>query len=816
MFQLNQVERPRSNARSRSGRRPLAELLESRELLATLVALPNITVPADLGRPVVLEGGTANQTYAATSDNANVRASVLRGQFLRIDVNHASSGAGDPAFSGALTFQLFADLTPTTVDRILTLVNQGFYTSPTTNPSPTFTNLPSKNFHRIASGFPGTEFIVQGGSPNGNGTGEINQPGFPFSDEFVRSLVFTGAGQLAMANSGDDTNSSQFFVTTGMPRFLDFQHTIFGQLIDGEDVLDQMTQVARNADDEPVAPILMTATTVLANSPNGVLLVDTASAPVGSAANITVTATDPADSSTFSQSFRVDVVADSSNERPFLGPVSNQIVGLNQVSRFILTAVSTDPTDVLTFRVGGVTRNAAGNVTDFGAVQNATATVDSQGNVTVTPNANFSGVIELLVGVRDQTNRTNGALDSFGNYDTQVITVTVTANTPPTATPVTVTTAENTSIAIQLAGTTGDPNSGQTLTFAPASQPVNGRITDFNTTTGTLTYVPNANFSGTDFFDFTVTDVGQPTPNLTSQPARVTINVTEGEDVNVKPIAAPVNQTVIANTPITIQLLGNAANEGQTLTYQLNTQGTQGTITNFNTTTGTFTYTPRSGFIGNDALTYTVTDVGPPLPNLTSDPATVTLTVVGDAPTGAVRVVNNVLLISPLPGRLRNPTPNLIDVTIIGTQIVTTVNGVIDTTRPAIASIERIVVYGSKARDVITVAPEVPQLTTLDGGLGGRNRIRSNNSPSRLHGWFGRNNLGGGTANDALIGRIGKIRFVESGGNDLLFAGEPSKRPTGLGDPIHRHIDPPIGRFFRFVNGRLVQRPFPRGQGRIT
>jgi Bacterial Ig domain len=271
---------------------------------------------------------------------------------------------------------------------------------------------------------------------------------------------------------------------------------------------------------------------------------------------------------------------------------------------------------------------------------------------------------------------------------------------------------------------------------------------------------------------------------------------------------------VIAGTPITIQLQGNPGNPSQTLTYQLNTQGITGTVTNFNSTAGNFTYTPATGFIGNDVFSYTVTDVGAPLPNLTSDPATITLNVVGDADTGAVRIINAVLLITPLPGKLRNPTPNTIDVSIVGTQLITTINGVIDSTRPASNLIDRVVVYGTKAGDTITVAPEVPQLVTLDGGLGGKNTIRSNNSPARLHGWFGQNNLGGGDAHDALIGRIGKVRFVQSGGNDLMFAGEPSKRPTGLGNPRSRHIDAPIGRFFRFVNGRLVQRPIP-GSRRI-
>ena len=72
----------------------------------------------------------------------------------------------------------------------------------------------------------------------------MGQPGFPFADEFNQQLAFTGTGQLAMANAGDDTNQSQFFVTTGSPRSLDFQHTIFGQLVSGQDIIAQMTRVA--------------------------------------------------------------------------------------------------------------------------------------------------------------------------------------------------------------------------------------------------------------------------------------------------------------------------------------------------------------------------------------------------------------------------------------------------------------------------------------------------------------------------------------------------------------------------------------------
>ena len=85
-------------------------------------------------------------------------------------------------------------------------------------------------FHRVVP-----DFVIQGGDPPGDGTGG---PGFQFDDEFHPDAIFTGDAQLAMANSGKDTNGSQFFVTIGPQRHLDFNHTIFGQLVRGRDVLD--------------------------------------------------------------------------------------------------------------------------------------------------------------------------------------------------------------------------------------------------------------------------------------------------------------------------------------------------------------------------------------------------------------------------------------------------------------------------------------------------------------------------------------------------------------------------------------------------
>jgi peptidyl-prolyl cis-trans isomerase B (cyclophilin B) len=121
---------------------------------------------------------------------------------------------------GTIKVQLFADKTPNTVKNFEDLATKGFYNG--------------LKFHRVIA-----DFMVQTGCPKGTGTGDA---GYKFADEFHPDLKHSGPGILSMANSGPNTNGSQFFITHVATPWLDGKHSVFGKVLVGQDVVDAIKQ----------------------------------------------------------------------------------------------------------------------------------------------------------------------------------------------------------------------------------------------------------------------------------------------------------------------------------------------------------------------------------------------------------------------------------------------------------------------------------------------------------------------------------------------------------------------------------------------
>lgn len=142
---------------------------------------------------------------------------------------------------GDFKLELFEDKAPITTGNFIKLAEEGYYNG--------------LIFHRVIDGF-----MIQGGCPQGSGRGG---PGYTIQDEFHPELKHSGPGILSMANAGPNTGGSQFFITLAATAWLDGRHAVFGQVVEGMDVVSSIGSVPTGAQDRPREDVVIETLTIV-------------------------------------------------------------------------------------------------------------------------------------------------------------------------------------------------------------------------------------------------------------------------------------------------------------------------------------------------------------------------------------------------------------------------------------------------------------------------------------------------------------------------------------------------------------------------
>ena len=335
-------------------------------------------------------------TFSVESSDPLVSAEVLSGnRSLRMQVDDF----------GVMTFELFESRAPRVTSRIIELVESGVYTDTI--------------FHRVID-----DFVLQGGDPTGTGGGDPTLGAF--DDQFHVDLQHNSTGLLSMAKTTDDTNSSQFFITEGASRHLDFNHSIFGVLTEGEFVREEISEVQTdgppppfgNGSNRPLTDVVLHEVEVFDDAENGVLMLSAAEGATGTA-TITVTVTDQS-GNTAVQTFDVTVATDSNNGTPFLDEIAAVRMEANSQTTFTLSAQDVEG-DAVEF-LGEAELSAILSPSQMPNLLTGLAyTVDSTtGVVTVTANNDLIGEHQFRVGVR-----ASGTTGADNTIDSQLVNVTL-------------------------------------------------------------------------------------------------------------------------------------------------------------------------------------------------------------------------------------------------------------------------------------------------------------------------------------------------------------------------------------------------------
>ncbi|GIW98701.1 MAG: peptidyl-prolyl cis-trans isomerase [Pirellulaceae bacterium] len=488
-----------------------------------------------------------------SSDPSLVTAEVLTGnRSLRLNMQ----GFGD------MVFELFEDRAPVPSGRVIQLAQSGFYDGVT--------------FHRVIN-----NFVIQGGDPTGTGAGGSSLG--DFDDQFHLDLQHNRTGVLSFAKSTDDTNDSQFFITEGPQRFLDFNHSVFGQLVEGEAVREAISNTATDASDRPVHSVVIESAEVFQDTENRVIVLRPTGNGTGTA-TITVTVSDGEGNST-SQAFQATVVNDTANGAPFLNPVPAVEAFAGQATNIQLTAQDKEG-DTLVYSVQPLGSQSFGLSVD-----------SATGLVTITPPADFSGQLQFLASVRQTQPTTTTSPD-----DNQIITVNVVQGAPTavdldTASDSGTSDSDNITNANSLVFTVAGTIAGATVELRAGGTVVGTAVASGSTT---QIVVSDATSLGEGVVEFTATQ----TINGTTSPESPALAVTLDRTAPGEPSSGTVPPTTIFGQQLTVDF--GHAEEGQGLIYGLSGAPTGMAI---DAATGQLTWTPTSTQVGSHSFTVTMTDV---------------------------------------------------------------------------------------------------------------------------------------------------------------------------------------------------------------
>ncbi len=531
----------------------------------SVVDIPNQTVlngsplhvPVDAYDP---NGGPL--TITVTSSNPSVISAdmITETKSLRLVVN----GYGE------MVFRLFENEAPRPVQRIEQLVNSGFYDQSASN---------KIIFHRVID-----TFMIQTGDPTGTGSGGSTLG--KFDDQFNFNLQHNRSGILSYAKSGDDTNDSQFFITEGATRHLDFNHSIFGQLIEGDAVREGISRTTTNSSDRPLNEISIREAEIFNDLQNG--LIRLKALATSGTSTITVTVTN-ANGNVVTKQFTATAGADTANGGPFL----NDITVPSQIPAGQPTSLQLVGNDV---EGDGIYYDAVkqGSV-DY------TFTVDHDtGLVTITPPANYTGELQILVAVRAKS----GTPTTSDTWDSQLVTYNV-VNAGAIA---------PTSVALDPTSDTGPSNSdgytsASSMTFI-VSGTVAGATVELRVGS-TVVGSAVATGSTTSITTTQISQMGQGTRNVT---ATQTLN---GETSGASPAFA-VTYDTDAPEAINVNQLPGFAKLNTLLTFDLShSEESQGLRYSFETaptgmnvdpTTGVITWTPTAAQEGVHTVKLVLTD----------------------------------------------------------------------------------------------------------------------------------------------------------------------------------------------------------------